>query len=142
MYYTTKGLLLQTVNYEKFPIGHEERAFSFTIKNNNDILGFILCCTIQLLDDPELILQYIVLSPEAQGQGIGKFAVNEILSNPKKYLNSNINRVFANVERTNTPSRKMFESLGFSLNYTNSNYLSARNKNLPLMWTTFIIFKN
>ena len=113
------------LNYEKFPIGREERAYSFAIKQQENLLGFILCCSIQILDDPELIIQYVVLNPDAQGKGIAKFAIDEILSNQEKYLKTKVNRVFAKIDRFNMPSRKMFSSIGFDLNYTNTNYLSA-----------------
>lgn len=120
------------VNYEKFPIGNKERSHALTIKNqDNEIMGFLLSIIIDLdTNDPELIIQYIALHPNHQGKGLGKKVIKELLDNSDKYFGTKIKKFFAKVDIDNYASRKMFESLGFELNYTNTRYLKATKSQL------------
>ena len=70
LYYGLDEVIL--TNYEFFHIGDDERKFVLTVRNDKDLpVGFILACSFNLsINKPELIIQYIVLSPEYQNQGV------------------------------------------------------------------------
>lgn len=119
-------------NHERYPIGENERKFAFVLLNNetNEIMGFILAIIDNLkTDDPELIIQYIVMKPEYQNKGYSKQILSEIITNSEEYFDTKISSVLSRVEESNLPSRKLFYSLGFNFkNYTNTNYMKAEKK--------------
>lgn len=114
-------------NYEKFQINKNEKKYAYVFKNQDgEILGFTLNVIIEAMTpEPELIIQYIVINPKYQGQGIAKKALTTLMNNPQEYYGSEFKSAFSRIDRLNVMSRKLFESLGFNLNYTNTNYLSA-----------------
>jgi len=114
-------------NYEKFQINKDEKKYAYVFKNQNEeILGFTLNAVIEARSPaPELIIQYIVINPKYQGQGIAKKALTRLLNDPKKYYGYDIKSAFSRIDRLNIASRKLFQSLGFDLNYTNTSFLSA-----------------
>jgi len=120
------------VNYQKFAIGGDERKFALAFRNqNNKLLGFTLNAIIDIdKTSPELLIQYVVISPEYQGQGVAKQALLMLLKNPKKYYGINIKKAFAKIDRFNTTSRKLFQSIGFNLNYINSQFIAATKDQL------------
>lgn len=115
------------VNYQKFAIGGDERKFALAFRDEaNKLLGFTLNSIIDLdTTSPELLIQYVVINPEHQGKGIAKQALSSLLSDPQKYYGYDVKKSFAKIDRFNVMSRKLFESLGFELYCTNSNFLSA-----------------
>ena len=115
------------VNYEKFAISGDERKFALAIRDTqNNLLGFTLNAVIDVdTMNPELLIQYLVINPEYQSKGIGKKALLMLLGNTEEYYGMEINKAFARIDISNISSRKLFESVGFELNYTNSKFLSA-----------------
>jgi ribosomal protein S18 acetylase RimI-like enzyme len=85
-------------NHDKLQIGEDEKHIAFTIKNNkNEILGFVLTAIIDIrTSDTSLVIKYIVINPEYQGQGIGFQALSELINNHKKYFHKEANNVFFN----------------------------------------------
>lgn len=116
------------VNYEHYPIDEDERKHCFAIKNeNNDVLGFIIAILCEInTPNPELIIQYIVIRPDCQHKGVGKFALNELVSNWNKYLEARPTMFFTRIEETNVPSLKLFSGFGCEFSPIEScGYLNA-----------------
>ena len=124
-YYGLDEVIL--TNYEFFHIGEDERKFCLSIKNQENVpVGFILACMFNLArDNPELILQYIVLSPAYQNLGYGTEVLKELLETPEKHFNIKPNEVYANIEKDNTASLNLFKKFGFSFTKAPYNYLRA-----------------
>ena len=120
------GEVIQT-NYEKYEIGTNERKFALSIKDDkNKIIGFVLALIDKLkTSSPELLIQYIVIHPNFQGQGIGTQVLTDLIYNPQTYFKTNIGKVFSRIENNNYASRQMFKKLGFNLAFTNSRFMKA-----------------
>lgn len=114
-------------NYEKYQINKNEKKYAFVFKNQDgEILGFTLNAIIEAMTpSPELIIQYVVISPKYQGQGIAKKALTTLMKNSKEYYGIEFKSAFCRIDKLNDMSRKLFKTLGFDLNYTNTNYLLA-----------------
>lgn len=114
LYYGLDEVIL--TNYEFFHIGDDERKFVLTVRNEEDIpVGFILACTFNLsINKPELIIQYLVLSPEYQNKGYGAYILNELLKNTKQYFSCSPQEVSADVEKENLQSLNLLKKFGFN----------------------------
>ena len=120
-------------NYEFFNIGTDEKNYCLAIKIDNQVIGFVLACAFNLTTpSPELIIQYIVIRPDYQHQGIGKQVVTELINNAFKYFNSNPTKVYANIQQDNLASTKLFSNLGFTLKPLKNDYLQAQKTTLAL----------
>lgn len=124
-YYGLDEVIL--TNYEFFHIGEDERKFCLSIINQEEIpIGFILACLFNIeRNNPELILQYIVLSPEYQSLGYGTVILKELLEKPEKYFLVKPNEIYASIEKDNTASLNLFKKFGFSFTKAPYNYLRA-----------------
>ncbi len=100
-------------NYELYPIGNDERKFSFALKDGNKTAGFILAHSFNLTTEPELFLQYIVLHPEYQHKGYGKQVLKELLNNTEKYVKCDPSNIYAYIDKQNSSSLHLFENFGF-----------------------------
>lgn len=110
-YYGLDEVIL--ANYELYPIGKDEKKFSFALKDGKTTAGFILAHSFNLTEEPELFLQYIVLHPEYQHKGYGKQVMQELLNNSEKYVECDPSTIYANIDKKNSDSLHLFESVGF-----------------------------
>lgn len=113
LYYGLDEVIL--TNYEIYPIGDDERKFSFALKDGDKTAGFILAHSFNLTTEPELFLQYIVLHPEYQHSGYGKKILSQLLENSEKYVKCDPANIYAYIDKQNSSSLHLFESLGFVL---------------------------
>ena len=116
------------INYEKFEIGENEKKIGLVIKNSQEkIIGFMLgIITDMKTKSPELIIQYLTIHPEFQGQGVGSYFLREITTNPKKYIGIKTKKYFTRIDETNIPSKKTFEKFGFNFSTPHSGFLVAK----------------
>lgn len=115
-YYTIAEVI--QINHEQYPIGDDERKHAFAIKpqDSDEVMGFILATVMdKTTDSPSMFLQYIVISPKYQHQGIGKKALKELLENPEPYFDSKITEMFAYVHNQNFPSISLMLDIGSTL---------------------------
>ena len=104
------------INHETYPIGDDERKHALAIKNEKELVGFILATVMdKTTDSPCMFLQYIVISPEYQNQGYGKASLKEITENAKKYFGTHISEVFSYIHNENYHSMKTMLDLGATL---------------------------
>lgn len=119
------GEVIET-NYEILPIGQDERKYALSIKHSDKVIGFVLALVHQLQTyNPELILQYLVIRPDYQQQGIGTKVISELIENATKYFDTQISSVFARVDCNNKSMQKTLKQFGFNLPNTNKQYISA-----------------
>lgn len=123
LYYGLDEVIL--TNYEIYPIGDDERKFSFALKDGNKTAGFILAHSFNLTTDPELFLQYIVLNPEYQHKGYGKQVFAEFLNHTDKYVKCDPTNIYAYIDRNNSSSLRLFEHSGFLLKDASNNFKRA-----------------
>lgn len=113
-------------NYEFFHIGEDERKYCLTIKDKDQIAGFILACIYDIsVSKPELIIQYIVMRPDYQHKGLGVAAIKELLKNSSQYFEHNPTQVIAYINKENVSSLNMFTKLGFAFEKKTDDYLKA-----------------
>lgn len=105
------------LNYEQFPIGRNERKFSFVARNENGkIVGFLILSAYELqTSSPEMFVQYIVLNPKYQNHGYGTGILHELFSNFKKYIGVKPKQIFSYIHQDNIASQKLFKHFGFDL---------------------------
>ena len=105
------------INHEMYPIGEDERKHALAIKNKeNNLVGFVLATIMdKTTPSPCMFLQYVVISPEFQGQGFGKKTVKEITENAEQYFDVPITEFFGYVHNQNYHSMKLMLDLGASL---------------------------
>ena len=136
---TYRGLaeVIET-NHEIYPIGDDEIKYSYVAKTTRDnkIIAWILLDEFDInTTEPELFVQYICIHPLYQNKGYGEAILNEILSNPKKYLASNPSNFFAYIGRNNIGSQNLFKKFNFNLRplLRDANYLRAETKEPKLV---------
>jgi ribosomal protein S18 acetylase RimI-like enzyme len=135
---TYRGLheVIET-NHEIYPIGDDEIKYSFVVKTKNkDIIAWLLLDEFDInTTEPELFLQYICIHPLYQNKGYGEAILNEILSNPKKYLAAKPTNFFAYIKKNNIGSQKLFKKFNFNLRQllNDVNYLKAETKEPKLL---------
>ena len=114
-------------NYEFFHIGDDEKKFCLSIKNKENIpVGFILACMFNIsINQPELIIQYIVLNPDYQSLGYGTSMLKELLTNSEEYFGCTPKEVYANIEKENIASLNLFKKFNFSFTKAPRNYIQA-----------------
>lgn len=112
-------------NYEIFPIGDDERKFSFALKDGDKTAGFMLAHSFNLTTEPELFLQYIVLHPEYQHKGYGNKVLKEFLNNPEKYVGCSPSIIYAYIDKNNWSSLNLFKHFGFLFNDVANNFKCA-----------------
>ena len=113
-------------NYEKYEIGDNEKKFAFVIRTKDEIMGFVLALLSgKKTDNPELMIQYIVLHPDYQKQGIGKSAIRQLITDSNIYFGTNVDSVFARLDKENYASKRMFDKIGFTFLPVSNNYLQA-----------------
>ena len=101
------------INHEMYPIGEDERKHALAIKNKeNNLVGFVLATIMdKTTPSPCMFLQYVVISPEFQGQGFGKKTVKEM----KLPIGPIMSLIFGYVHNQNYHSMKLMLDLGASL---------------------------
>ena len=115
------GELIAT-NYEIMPIGDDEIKLAFSIKNDNEIIGFIICQEFGMTSqDPELFLQYIVLKPDMQNKGIGKNIFKKLPDAVEEQTGVRPEKAFSYIETTNLASQKLYKNFGFEFRLINNN---------------------
>ena len=119
---------LINLNYEKFPIGRNERKFMMIARNEHKkIVGFLILTAYDLqTSKPEMFVQYIVLNPKYQGKGYGTEILHELFSNFKKYINFRPKYVFSYIHKDNEASKNLFKHFGFKISdVVSSDYVCA-----------------
>ncbi|MCR5553263.1 MAG: GNAT family N-acetyltransferase [bacterium] len=115
------GELIAT-NYEIMPIGDDEVKLAFSIKDEKEVIGFIICQEFEMTsDNPELFLQYIVLRPDMQNKGIGKNIFKILPDAVEKQTGVRPNKAFSYIETTNLASQKLYKNFGFEFRLINNN---------------------
>jgi len=123
-YYCLDEVIL--TNYEFFHIGNDEKNFCLSIKNNDEPVGFVLACLFNIsINNPELIIQYIVLNPEYQNLGYGTEVLKELLTNSENYFQYKPNEIYANIQKENKSSLNLFKKFGFSFTKAPNDYVRA-----------------
>lgn len=121
---------LIATNYEIFPIGDDEVKLALSIRNQDKaIVGFVICQEFNIkTTSPELFLQYIVIRPDMQNKGIGKFVFKHLPDEVGKLTGKKPVSAFSYIHNTNLASQKLYTSCGFSFEImTNSaDYVRAR----------------
>lgn len=105
--------LIQT-NYENVPIGEDERKLILVAKNKTGkIVGFTIQSIYSLLtNDPELFLQYIIINPKYQNQGIGTEILNNLSNAIKTAIGKKPKSMFSYIEKENFASQKLYKKFG------------------------------
>lgn len=122
--------------YEPTPIGKNERSAIFSIIDNDDnLLGFSITSQCDLTTKkPFLHIDFIVINPEFQNQGVATFFLKEIISNPTDYLLINPHSIHAIVSGENTASLTVFKKFGFNFDKINTTQEYYRvNKLMPIL---------
>lgn len=113
-------------NHEMLPIGDDEKKLAFVAKLNNTIVAWILLDAFDLsTENPEMFLQYIVINPKYQNQGIGTEIAKELFLNAEKYIGIKPKEIFAYIDIKNIPSQKLFKNFNFSFRPLKEKYLQA-----------------
>ena len=112
--YYTLGEVIE-INYEKFPIGDDEKLLSLVAKNNqNEIVGFSIICVYDInTPKPQMFLRYIVINPAYQSQGYGTIIAKELFLNAEKYIGVKPDSIFAYIDQTNYRSQHLFQEFNF-----------------------------
>ena len=116
-------------NHDLLSLDYRElkKAFSIYDKKEN-VIGFLLCFAYEIGDySSELYLQYIVLNPNNQKQGLGTNILNEFFINQKQYLGFEPENICAVVNKTNFSSVNLFKKFGFSFKRKSRSYFWAEN---------------
>lgn len=127
--YHSLGELI-SINYEQFPIGIDERKMLFIAEKNKEIVGFVMFQSLYMsTSHPEVFLQYVVVKPGKQHQGIGEYMMTEMFLNPIKYFKIKPVEVFSIIDKTNIASQKLYTKFGFRFdgNQDPKYYLSKGN---------------
>jgi len=82
------------------------------------IIGFIVLS--QVLDECEILM--CAVNPTHQRQGIARALLTHTLNTLKK-----VNSIFLEVDITNFPAQKLYESIGFNIVGTRKNYYLSPN---------------
>ena len=87
-HYILEGYLMSNLaevietNYELLNIDYREVKKALIVKNNNQIIGFLLCDDYDMNEYASMLyLQYIVFKPNSQHKGYGTETLNEFFSN-------------------------------------------------------------
>ena len=133
-------IILAILKHQFFHIGDDEHKYCFSIKNNSDeTVGFILACLFNLSqNNPELIIQYIVLNPNYQNLGYGTEILNEIISNSCDYFSCKPHDIYANIEKENSASLNLFKKFGFKFSTAPMGYLRAHKTIKNPSWGSHI----
>lgn len=127
-------------NHETHSIGDDEKKYAFVAKNaSNQIVGWIMLDIFDISKgDPQMLVQYLVVSPEFQGQGYGTEIAKEILLNPEFYTGIKPTNIFCYVDVSNANSLLLFSKFNFSfMPLRNCNYFQASTQNAKLLDSPF-----
>ena len=116
-------------NHDLLSLDYREIKKAFSIYDNKtNIIGFLLCFAYEIGDySSELYLQYIVLNPNYQKQGLGTNILKEFFINQKQYLGFEPENICAVVNRVNFSSLNLFKKFGFTFKRKSRSYLWAEN---------------
>ena len=129
------GLILNlneliATNYEIMPIGDDEIKLAISIKDEKDIIGFIICQEFGMQSSsPELFLQYIVLRPDMQNKGIGKDIFEKLPEVIEKQTKVRPEKAFSYIDVTNLASQKLYKYFDFSFEkIQNCSFIMAKGE--------------
>jgi len=106
-----KGLLKNL--HDKNPIGENELNLVLAAKENDEVVGAIVADMFdRKTKHPELYIHFIFTKPTYQSKGVGKKMLTELFLNLTKYFKTKPQIVFANIDKTNIASQKLFSKFG------------------------------
>ena len=118
----TLDRLIKSYHEEK-PIGNNEKNTILSLKNNNELLGFIIVCELDLnRRASQAIIEFVVINPEHQRTGVAYNAINELVYNSDFYLSKRASEFRAFISGKNIPSLSLFKKLGFNVSLTNPQF--------------------
>ena len=99
--------------HDKNPIGQDELNLVLCAKQDGEIVGVIVADMFaKKTPKPELYIHFIFTRPTLQAKGIGKLMLKTFFANLKSYFKTQPKTVFANIDKTNEASQKLFRSFG------------------------------
>lgn len=120
-------------NYENYPIGDDEKKFCFSIKDNDNVAGFIIASMYNIsIEKPELFLQYLVLNPDYQHCGFGTQVMIDLILNSKQYFGHKPTRIHSYIDINNTASLSLCQKFGFDFISRTDKIVEAR-KNIKVL---------
>ncbi len=113
-------------NHEIFQIGNDEKKLAFVAKTRNEILAWVLLDAFDLsTNNPQMLLQYIVINPKFQHQGYGTEIAKELFLKPEKYIGVKPKEIFATIDARNVASIMLFSKFNFSFTPIDKDYFQA-----------------
>ena len=115
-------------NHEIFPIGDDEKKLALVAKTDtNEIAGWVLLDVYDLnTNDSTMFVQYIVINPAFQHQGIGTKIGKQLFLSPEKYVGVKPGEIFAIIDKSNSASINLFSKFNFKFNGNDKKYYQAK----------------
>lgn len=99
------------------------KSFIKVFKDNDNILGVVVFHYYVIEDIYYLGINPLVVNPSLMNLGIGKNILTEIIKNLTTIINTKVDYLVADIEKTNDISIKLFMSVGFTLKEKYDNFL-------------------
>lgn len=104
--------------------------FSFVLKYNNRIIGYIIC---QIIHPDASILNFAI-HPEHRHQGYGSLLLKFLLNN---LIEKEIVNIFLEVRKSNLTALKLYEKAGFMVISERKKYYSNKEDALIMLFQNF-----
>lgn len=115
-YFDLAHLLSST--YEPTSKDPSKQQVQMAVRENNEIVAFVVFKMHDLNAEPYTYLHYIVVKPDKQGQKIGEKIVKALPDEIKKLFGKKPTEIYGYIEKENSASQALFTKLGAELEET------------------------